>query len=271
MELIKYIEQHFNGSRTAFGDAQGVSKQQVNRWLTGDFIVIGNTLYSSRRELNLMSKTIVNFDAKTAERFPVYCKYDNQIEAQPAFISLDLRTGVIDADYSGEIGSAVPADVWARKVLRFQINPMMHKDQIESLINEYSDTFNKIMLINESEKYEELTEIEQETSDQLSGEELDSFIVDDLEDWIMNFRWPESGETLRTYVAAVAETDGEDNHYFPEKLTDLEYLKGSILVIWADWLYSGEEIPVHVAKMLLNEGTCTGSEWMDELREFAAA
>ncbi len=52
MELIEYIETHFNGNRTAFGLAQGVSKQQVNKWLAGDFIVVNDRLYSVRRELN---------------------------------------------------------------------------------------------------------------------------------------------------------------------------------------------------------------------------
>ena len=52
MELIEYIETHFNGNRTAFGMAQGVSKQQVNKWLAGDFIVVNDRLYSGRRDLN---------------------------------------------------------------------------------------------------------------------------------------------------------------------------------------------------------------------------
>ncbi len=52
MKLIEYIETHFNGNRTEFGHAQGVSKQQVNKWLAGGWLVIGDTLLSPKRELS---------------------------------------------------------------------------------------------------------------------------------------------------------------------------------------------------------------------------
>lgn len=47
-----------------------------------------------------------------SESAPLYCKYDLQINPQPAFIELDLETGNVTADYSGEIGGGVPVSVW---------------------------------------------------------------------------------------------------------------------------------------------------------------
>lgn len=54
---------------------------------------------------------------------PLYRKYDGQLMPQPAYISIDVATGKIDADYSGEIGGAVPARVWHGIERRHAINP----------------------------------------------------------------------------------------------------------------------------------------------------
>ena len=217
-----------------------------------------------------MTTITVNFDANKSDRFPVHCKYDGQFNAQPAFISLDLRTGVVDADYSSETGS-FPCDVWNRKVLRFSVSSMTNRDEIEELINRFSEVFEKLVALYKEEKYEEITEIEFNLSETFSNEVPDSFIIDDFQEWLMNGGWPEAGSTIRNYVAEIAATNGDGEAWLPEKMTDNEYLKGSILLVWADLLYDGEEIPAHVAKILLSEGTCTDSEWMDELKEFAAA
>ncbi|WP_139158573.1 MULTISPECIES: helix-turn-helix domain-containing protein [Pseudoalteromonas] len=52
MPLKQYIEQYFDGNQTAFARAQGVKLPQVTQWLNKQFIVIGHTLYSPRRDLN---------------------------------------------------------------------------------------------------------------------------------------------------------------------------------------------------------------------------
>lgn len=46
------------------------------------------------------------------DRHPVFEQYQGQFEAQPAYISCDLRTGEIWAAANGEIGNAVPMDVY---------------------------------------------------------------------------------------------------------------------------------------------------------------
>lgn len=51
ISLLEYIDKHFNGSKREFAEAQGIKPQQVTRWLNNEFIVVGNILYSERREL----------------------------------------------------------------------------------------------------------------------------------------------------------------------------------------------------------------------------
>lgn len=77
--------------------------------------------------------------------FPVYSKYPHEPNPQRAFIILDIRTGEVDADYTGELGNAVPADVYHRQVLRFSINPMSTTDQINKMLNEHQAIFQAIL------------------------------------------------------------------------------------------------------------------------------
>jgi DNA-binding transcriptional regulator YdaS (Cro superfamily) len=51
MSLTGYIEANFNGSQTAFANAQGVKRQQVTQWIKKKFIVVDHVLYAPRREL----------------------------------------------------------------------------------------------------------------------------------------------------------------------------------------------------------------------------
>ena len=271
MKLREFIDKNFQGSQTAFARVQGVNPQQVTRWLKEGYIVSDNTLYSPRRELTIMSKITVNFDAKSATRFPVYCKYDGEINPQTAFISLDLRNGSVDADYSGEIGGGLPADVWNREVLRFSINPMTHRDDIETLINSHSEDFTKLLELYQSEEFEQISELDSDLNEKIFQDGIENYMIDDVAEWVMNGGWPEQETTLKTYIEEVLAADGEGDHFLPEEFLDKENLKETILLAWADHLYSDQDIPSHVAKILLDEGTCSDSQWMDELREFAAA
>ena len=51
MTLIDYIAVNFNGSQTAFANAQGVKLPQVTQWINKKFIVVDDVLYSPRRNL----------------------------------------------------------------------------------------------------------------------------------------------------------------------------------------------------------------------------
>lgn len=51
MQLIEYIEKHYNGSQADFARAQGVQAPQITQWIKKGFIVVDGVLYSPRREL----------------------------------------------------------------------------------------------------------------------------------------------------------------------------------------------------------------------------
>lgn len=51
MALLEYISKHYGGNQAAFAAAQGVKPPQVTQWINKGFIVVGDALYSPRREL----------------------------------------------------------------------------------------------------------------------------------------------------------------------------------------------------------------------------
>ena len=55
---------------------------------------------------------------------PVFHQYSGQCFPQNAYLEFDPSQAgelVLTADYSGEIGNAVPMDVWHSRILRFKI------------------------------------------------------------------------------------------------------------------------------------------------------
>lgn len=54
-------------------------------------------------------------------RHPLYVQYAGQSQPQGAYIALDCRDGQVWADYNGEVGNAVPMDVWHGHVQRFSV------------------------------------------------------------------------------------------------------------------------------------------------------
>lgn len=59
-------------------------------------------------------------------KHPVLRQYQNQCAPQTAFLEFDPASDgelILTADYSGEIGNAVPASVWHSRILRFHISP----------------------------------------------------------------------------------------------------------------------------------------------------
>jgi|TARA_R110000744_G_scaffold211087_1_gene330216 hypothetical protein len=50
-QLSKFIDQHYNGSRSAFATDNDVDYSQVRGWLKRDMIVVDGVLHSSRKKL----------------------------------------------------------------------------------------------------------------------------------------------------------------------------------------------------------------------------
>ncbi|WOL24260.1 hypothetical protein fHeYen801_050c [Yersinia phage fHe-Yen8-01] len=51
MPLVEYININFGGNKSAFARHMEVNPQQVTKWVNDEWIVVGNTLYAPRREI----------------------------------------------------------------------------------------------------------------------------------------------------------------------------------------------------------------------------
>ena len=51
MSLTEYIDKYYKGSQSALAKAQDVHRQQITKWINGEFIAVGHELYSPRRKL----------------------------------------------------------------------------------------------------------------------------------------------------------------------------------------------------------------------------
>lgn len=78
---------------------------------------------------------MLNFDRieKLSGPAPLHAHYQGQHEPQPAYVYL-YENGIVDADYSGEIGNARPADEWHNRTLTWRITPFLSVAAIEELL-----------------------------------------------------------------------------------------------------------------------------------------
>ena len=214
---------------------------------------------------------------KSEERFPVYCKYPQQCNPQPAYITLNLRTGEVDADYSGEIGNGVPADVWHGLVIRFPLSSEATGGTIENMIDNNLSIFQEILDGSEvvwdgSNHVGKLTDEAREIAEDMDrngfySEEGGILTVRDI---IKNGDfYPSDGQSIEDFAENIASCDGEEGYWLLEPVT-VDDVLSELRNLWADRLYSGDELPKEVAQYLLETGECDDSQWMEELKEFAA-
>lgn len=226
-----------------------------------------------------MTTLNIKFAASTAKRFPVYAKYEGQHQAQPAYLELDICDGSLTADYSGEIGNAVPVRVWNNLILRFSLMPETTAEEVARIIEENKETFQKILDGSKSEWNNsnwvgKFTDETKEIINEIS--QLDPFVCDvqggliELSEWIAENKFPSTGQSIEDFAEDVISSDGNDGFYF-ENPYNLESMLSDLREVWAEALYSDEEIPAEVAQHLIEHGTCKDSAWMEELNEFANA
>ena len=82
------------------------------------------------------------------EQIPVYCQYQGQHNLQPAYIELDCRgDGELMADYSGDIGNAVPSYYWHGLAVRWHIDPATSGESLLNLFanQEFLDVCQRIL------------------------------------------------------------------------------------------------------------------------------
>lgn len=68
-----------------------------------------------------MSAITLNIASLVNEPAPLYRRYPRQTSPQPAHVEID-EDGTVSADYSGEIGYAVPMCVWHSRTLRVPVS-----------------------------------------------------------------------------------------------------------------------------------------------------
>lgn len=73
---------------------------------------------------------------------PLYHRYPQQSHAQPAFIQLN-SDGHVFADWSGEIGNAVPVNVWNGTDVRVIIPNTIRRDELINIMS--SDCFKELV------------------------------------------------------------------------------------------------------------------------------
>ena len=87
-----------------------------------------------------MASTItINVDNLTRSA-PLYSRYATQCTPQPAFVEMD-ETGNVSADYSGEIGNAVPSYVWHGRTLRWPVSSCVNGPALADTLEELRTSF----------------------------------------------------------------------------------------------------------------------------------
>lgn len=207
---------------------------------------------------------------------PLYCRYPTQIQSQPAYVSLNLETGEIDADYSGEIGNAVPANVWHGLVRRYPINPQLTGAQVGELLDRLLPTLQRVLdgssiewdgnnYVGRLDENAEAAENELAMAGDELGREYETDLLVDLAEWLAagnKSEWMPNSDAAGFLVLLEADLKA--------RYTVIEDVADVVCDMWANELYSGAELPQSVAQYLLDDGRCADSRWTEELAAYAA-
>ena len=181
------------------------------------------------------------YKVESEKLLPLYRKYQGQCQPQNAYFEVDLAYGTLSCYYIGEIGNAVPSDVWHNKCLRFPVpNNLKTEDYNElmesvlELAKDLEKTYdeewdgNNYVGIYDEEIYQMLDSAVDEftanvDSDIMIFEDIEGYFSEvDLADWL-NERVDKSIEEIEREI----EQDALSNDSYIE-LIDLEgYLKDS--------------------------------------------
>lgn len=66
---------------------------------------------------------------------PLYCRFPGELEPQGAYIEITTRTRELTADYSGEIGFAIPMSVYHGQVIRIPVTPYLNGAVLADLLD----------------------------------------------------------------------------------------------------------------------------------------
>ena len=80
--------------------------------------------------------TIGSLEKEDGVLHPLFHKYEQELQEQPAYIELDIRNGSLIADWNPEVGNGAPADVWYGLRRQYRISSDLTTDEINSLLTE---------------------------------------------------------------------------------------------------------------------------------------
>ncbi|KXS55418.1 MAG: hypothetical protein AWU57_197 [Marinobacter sp. T13-3] len=208
---------------------------------------------------------------------PLHRHYQGQINPQPAFMTLDLSTGEVDAMVSGEIGNGMPADVWHGVRRRYPIRGNLTNDQIVECLNdsELKDALQTIydnaeVVMQDTNWVGKLNATAEQAEIDLPepiGYDLEGGVVTNLKAYLADSdddEWlPEEGKDIGEFVQEVKDSIEGEGWTIPVDVAD------TLMELWEDRLYNGDDLPQNVAQALLADGRCEDSQWMPELNAYA--
>jgi hypothetical protein len=165
---------------------------------------------------------------KLTEPDALHCQYPGQNRLQDAYIQLDLETGIMSADYNGEIGGGIPFSVFHGRTRRWTI-PVLTADAANSVMEDWVPTAQRILDGAEIEwnghnHVAVLTDDARE-ADEILGRAMDAGELDDLpnvetlnaDDWYSGVSRSEvisqagiTGETTDDELAAIVTAEEEE-------------------------------------------------------------
>ncbi len=204
---------------------------------------------------------------------PLYQKYQGQHQEQPAYIELDCRGGSLMADYSGEIGNAVPFYYWHGLAVRWDISPAASGDSIRELLSSQDfiaacqriiDGFDEIWNgSNYVGRYDADADSAIEEARRIIDNTVELTEVWDAAEWLFSSCALKDHWSSQPIEEAVAELEGciENNQY-------VEGIEAALIEqAKIDFEYSPETLTAtHVAE-LLNRGEITQAEADDWVQE----
>ena len=145
-----------------------------------------------------MKEVSVSFNNDSTDTLPIYAKYPDQYLPQSAYITLDLRDGTIDADYSAVVGGGMLFSVWNNVVIRFPLDPCLTGESIIKVIDKHKDELQAFYNISGTEMDFRWNEI---------GISIDKNV--DSEDWMDKIRYLQNSikEYSHKYAVWVADDD----------------------------------------------------------------
>jgi hypothetical protein len=71
----------------------------------------------------------------TESPLPLYCKYPQQHDEQPARVELDCELWTLSADYNPVIGSGAPPEIWHGRTRTYECRNTMTTDEVRVLLD----------------------------------------------------------------------------------------------------------------------------------------